>query len=120
MKKNKYLQRRFSPSQFSPRRGQLESTELLIVEDNDGIPENNNGHNKDENDNKENNQSSNDSSDGSGEEIGGKPKLYGSILKHPGKVIKSFVKILLREKLCFLQHFTPHTLICDNRCGHAV
>ena len=74
---------------------------MLIVEDNDSIPENNNEHNKDENDNKENNQSSNDSSDGSGEEIGGKPKLYGSILKHPGKVIKSFVNILSRKKLCF-------------------
>ena len=71
---------------------------MLIVEDNDSIPENNNEHNKDENDNKENNQSSNDSSDGSVEEIGGKPKLYGSILKHPGKVIKSFVKILPRKK----------------------
>ena len=72
---------------------------MLIVEDNDSIPENNNKHNKD--DNKENNQSSNDSSDGSGEEIGGKPKLYGSILKHPGKVRKSFVNILPRKKLCF-------------------
>ena len=67
----------------------------MIVEDNDSIPENNNEHNK------ENNQSSNDSSDGSGEEIGGKPKLYGSILKHPGKVRKSFVKILPKKKLCF-------------------
>merc|ERR1719305_653089 len=112
---------------FNRRGGQLESTELLIVEDSDIV----NGNNKHENANNENRKSRNDqreeslsnsSSDGSSEESGSrekigsgekyrsgekngsgekyrsgekigsveesglKPKLYGSILKHPGKV----------------------------------
>ena len=106
---------------FNRRGGQLESTELLIVEDSDIV----NGNNKHENANNENSKSRNDqreeslsnsSSDGSSEESGSrkkyrseekigsgekigsveesglKPKLYGSILKHPGKVTNKVLR----------------------------
>ena len=100
---------------FNRRGGQLESTELLIVEDSDIV----NGNNKHENANNKNSKSRNDqreeslsnsSSDGSSEESGSrekigsvekkgageesclKPKLYGSILKHPGKVTNKVLR----------------------------
>ena len=98
---------------FPSRKIPLESTELLIIEDDGGDVEKtikttkNNGKNKQThqikndlsveslNNNSDGNGDDSEEKSGSGEESGdksgeegggGKPKLYGSILKHPGKV----------------------------------